>query len=84
MNLYKTSPDGAYVDSPAYRVAWSEENYEAEYFAMCLMMPEKEYCDFVKANANDHMIDMQLVADHFGVERWAAVKRGRQIGVIPW
>lgn len=78
----KTPPGGVYTDSPLYRLAWSEENYEAEYFAMCLMMPEQEYCDFVKANAKDGKVDMQLVADHFGVERWIAVKRGQMIGVV--
>lgn len=82
MNWYKTSPDGAYVDSPLYRLAWSEEEYEADLFASALLMPETEFRAYCKEHAVDGKLNAKELARHFGVDVNTALRRGRQLEII--
>lgn len=82
MNWYKTSPDVAYVDSPLYRLAWSEEEYEADLFASALLMPEAEFRAYCKEHAVDGKLNAEELARHFGVDVNTALRRGRQLEII--
>lgn len=73
-----------YRDSPKYRQGYSEEEYEANQFAGSFLMPESEYRQFVKDNSEDHKISIDMIAEHFGVSRDAALTRGKWLGIIRW
>jgi len=74
-----------YIDSPYYRIGYSEEEYEANHFAGALLMPEKKYKAFVKENTDeDGLIDIPKISKHFDVSDDAALTRGKWLGVFRW
>lgn len=57
---------------------------QANYFALCLLMPKKDFKDemYKAFNKEDYTYDMQLVADYFNVPLEAAVLRARDLRII--
>lgn len=65
-----------------YRNGDSEEEYEANEFAAALLMPEIAYKQILDKYSHDMMVDMNLVAEHFGVSTEAAINRGKWLGYL--
>jgi len=73
-----------YVDSPYYRVGYSEEEYEANQFAGALLMPKDEYREFVATNKKNGVIHISKISEWFNVSDDAALTRGKWLGVFRW
>jgi len=74
-----------YIDSPYYRIGYSEEEYDANHFAGALLMPKEEYRKFVTENKNDDdTIDISKISSHFDVSDDAALTRGKWLGIFKW
>ena len=74
-----------YIDSPYYRIGYSEEEYDANHFAGALLMPKVEYMKFVREHKNDdNTMDISKVSDYFKVSDDAALTRGKWLGVFRW
>lgn len=57
---------------------------QANYFALCLLMPKKEFKDemYKAFNKENYTYDIQLVANHFNVSLEAAIVRARDLRII--
>lgn len=64
------------------RFGTSEQEYQANEFAAALLMPKKEYKQYIQRIASGDKVNMQEVADHFHVSKLAAINRGRFLGLI--
>lgn len=67
----------------------TEKAYEAEYFALCFLMPKREFEKEVDKNTRQHetlskfyVVDTGAVAKHFGVSISMAVIRGNRLGLL--
>jgi Zn-dependent peptidase ImmA (M78 family) len=85
LDMEKWNSIDEYIDSPYYRMGYSEEEYEANHFAGSLLMPENEYHHFVKENISpQRTISIPALSDHFNVSDDAALTRGRWLGIFSW
>jgi Zn-dependent peptidase ImmA (M78 family) len=85
LDMEKWNTINEYIDSPYYRMGYSEEEYEANHFAGSLLMPEDEYHKFVKENISpQRTISIPEISDHFNVSEDAALTRGRWLGIFSW
>lgn len=64
------------------RFGTSEQEYQANEFAAALLMPKKEYEQYIQRIVSGDKVNMQKVADHFHVSKLAAINRGRFLGLI--
>lgn len=74
----------AYTDGARYRYGHSVEEYEAHEFAAALLMPREEFEAIVEQHTRNGLVEIEIVADHFGVSTDAAIIRGRWLGLFPW
>jgi Zn-dependent peptidase ImmA (M78 family) len=86
---YLTDPEiwdsiNEYIDSPYYRMGYSEEENEANQFAGALLMPEAEYKEFVRNAVKNQKINISLISSHFDVSDDAALTRGKWLGIFDW
>jgi len=86
---YITDPEkwaniNEYVDSPYYRIGYSEEEYEANQFAGALLMPRDEYKKFLDANGDGNRINISKISRYFNVSDEAALTRGKWLGFFRW
>jgi Zn-dependent peptidase ImmA (M78 family) len=85
LDMEKWKTIDAYIDSPYYRVGYSEEEYEANQFAGALLMPEDEYRNYVNTHVNkNRTVDISLIGSYFNVSDEAALTRGRWLGMFDW
>lgn len=62
------------------REGYSDEEYEANEFAACFLMPKNEYKEKLLENVEENKVDIQVIADYFNVSQPAALNRGRFLG----
>lgn len=57
---------------------------QANYFALCLLMPKQEFKNqmYKAFNKEDYTYNMQLIADYFNVPLEAAIVRARDLRII--
>ena len=69
-----------------YRIGASEQEYQANEFAACLLMPEKIFIDVVMDNTNKSTgeVDIKAIAQYFNVSEASAINRGKWLGIIQW
>lgn len=78
------SAEKTYRDSVRYRSGYSIEEYEANEFAACLLMPEDQFRHVVGRMLTNGSCDLDRLAQHFDVSRDAARTRGRWLGLFHW
>lgn len=59
-----------------------EQLYQANAFALALLMPEKYFLENVAKNTKEQRIDMKKVAKYFGVAFSMATNRAKDLGII--
>ncbi len=70
-------------DGHAYcRFGTSEQEYQANEFAACLLMPKNLYADILDEFTQDDNVDIASVAKYFHVSTAAATNRGKFLGYI--
>ena len=85
INQAKWDAINEYIDSPYYRIGYSEEEYEANHFAGALLMPREEYRKFVEENKDcDNSIEISKISEYFDVSDDAALTRGKWLGIFGW
>lgn len=62
------------------REGYSEEEYEANEFAACLLMPSEDYRRTLYDISEGNKVDVSKIAKHFNVSLPAAINRGRFLG----
>lgn len=62
------------------REGYSEEEYEANEFAACLLMPSEEYRRVLYDFSDGNEVDVSKIAKYFNVSLPAALNRGRFLG----
>ncbi|TCK59840.1 ImmA/IrrE family metallo-endopeptidase [Seleniivibrio woodruffii] len=75
-----------YIDGAFARNQYDtgENENQAHEFAGSLLMPAEQYKQFVRDNAINNQIDVQGIANYFGVSYDAALVRGKWLGVFNW
>ena len=65
-------------------VITNSKEAQANYFALCLLMPKQEFKNqmYKAFNKEDYTYNMQLVADYFNVSLKAAIVRARDLRII--
>lgn len=81
---YMSNPDlwahgKAVIDSSSY-----EQELEYDEFAVNLMMPQRQYLDFVYENMQNGEIDTFAIAKHFSVPNGVAINRGKWLEALQW
>lgn len=82
VNQEKWNKTNDYADSVYYRFGYSTEEYEANEFAACLLMPADEFRKVAKENLNDGVYNLNPIKDYFGVSKDAVINRGRFLGLF--
>lgn len=68
-----------------YRSGNTKREYQANEFAANLLTPRKLFIETIEENTNENkMVDMERVANKFGVSIDMAVTRGRWMGLLGW
>lgn len=71
-----------YRDSVYYRYGHGIEEDEANEFAACLLMPEKEFRSLLAKHRNQMAEATDALADHFQVSKDAICTRGKRLGLL--
>lgn len=81
----KTDAEQLYIPD-FYKNRDYKKEKEANDFAMNLLMPENEYIDKVKRYTNPQTddVNIQSVAEYFGVSVDDAIYRGVKLGILHW
>lgn len=74
----------SYTDGVRFRYGRSVEEYEAHEFAAALLMPRSEFESMVEQHTRNNEVDIDIIANHFGVSTEAATTRGRWLNLFPW
>ena len=71
-------------DIEMYKISASEQEYQANEFAACLLMPEQKFIEVVMNNTNisSAEVNIKAVAQYFNVSETSAINRGRWLGII--
>lgn len=72
----------SYSDSAYYRQGHNIENYEADEFAMTLLMNKEEFLKISKENMDNGIYKIDDIAKHFEVPTKYVIARGRQLGLF--
>lgn len=73
-----------YVDSVYYRYGYNIEEFEANEFAACLLMPLEEFVDISQKNFKDGFYNIEEIANFFDVSTQAVSNRGKFLGLFGW
>ncbi|WP_249030393.1 ImmA/IrrE family metallo-endopeptidase [Tannockella kyphosi] len=65
-------------------VGFTEYSFQAQEFADNLLMPKKDFLDYVYMNSTNDYIDIVQLSRYFCVSRYAANNRGKWLGVMKW
>lgn len=84
INPEKWNNTNEYVDSVYYRYGYNIEEYEANEFAACLLMPIEEFIDISQKNFENGFYDIEGIAKHFDVSIQAVSNRGKFLGLFGW
>ncbi|MCO8287257.1 ImmA/IrrE family metallo-endopeptidase [Tetragenococcus halophilus] len=72
-----------FTDSVFYRnLDYNDEEFEANEFAACLLMPEKQFREEVEKNVEESEVKIEPIAQRFGVSLQATINRGRFLNVF--
>lgn len=84
--LHMGFPEEKTENVEMYRIGASEQEYQANEFAACLLMPEKEFIEVVMSNTDNSSAEVNInaVAQYFNVSETSAINRGRWLGIIQW
>ncbi|EKD55897.1 MAG: hypothetical protein ACD_59C00004G0001 [uncultured bacterium] len=82
----KWSEINNFYDSIFYRANnnYSIEEYEANEFAASFLMPSDEFKKIVVENLRNGKVNIQPIAQYFGVSEVAASFRGKFLGIFQW
>lgn len=69
-----------------YRIGASEQEYQANEFAACLLMPEKKFIKTVMQHSNQITgeVNIKAIAQFFNVSEASVINRGKWLGIIEW
>ncbi|WP_339196685.1 ImmA/IrrE family metallo-endopeptidase [Solibacillus sp. FSL R5-0449] len=84
INPEKWNSTNEYVDSVYYRYGYNIEEFEANEFAACLLMPLEEFMDISQKNFKNGFYDIEEIANHFDVSTQAVSNRGKFLGLFGW
>lgn len=84
-----TGSDGTWeryeINGPFRNFSSDEQEAQAHLFAASLLMPEQEFAAKVmECSGNDGMVNIEKVAEHFGVYPQTALSYGKYIGLFPY
>ncbi|MBR9747564.1 ImmA/IrrE family metallo-endopeptidase [Bacillus cereus] len=84
LNPEKWNSTTDYIDSVYYRYGYNIEEYEANEFAACLLMPDDEFQVVAQENFNHNLknYDIRSIASHFNVSEEAAIVKGKFMGLF--
>lgn len=71
-----------YYDSAHYRQGHNIENYEADAFAMELLLGRKSFFRIAKENLIDGVYKTEEISKHFEVPTRYVIERGRKVGLF--
>lgn len=66
------------------RIGITDQDFEAHEFAAAFLMPKQAYLDYVHAHNEGGKVDIQAMAEYFGVPDGEATNRGKWLGVLQW
>ena len=70
------------VDNAAYFTANEEKENQAKEFALAFLMPAKKYGEALKNLKNGDSVDVEKIAEYFGVTIAEVYARGRELGCL--
>lgn len=84
INPEKWNSTDQYIDSVYYRYGYNIEEFEANEFAACLLMPVEEFIDISGQNFENGFYNIDEIAKHFDVSIQAVSNRGKFLGIFGW
>lgn len=86
MHMERTfEKEETYICCPMARgLKWQNENYNATVFAMQLLMPQHDFEKAVGNNTKKAFVDMNAVAEQFGVDLRFAITWGKSLELVRW
>ncbi|KOO43081.1 ImmA/IrrE family metallo-endopeptidase [Priestia koreensis] len=82
INPEKWNSTNEYIDSVYYRYGYNLEEFEANEFAACLLMPLEEFLNISKQNLNGEFYNIEEIAKYFNVSTQAVSYRGKILGLF--
>lgn len=67
-----------------YRLRSFEKEYQANEFAMALLMPKAEYYKIMEEYTTGNYVDTSKIAEYFNVSVDIASNRGKFLGYLRW
>lgn len=82
INPEKWNDTNEYIDSVYYRYGYNIEEFEANEFAACLLMPVEEFTRISIENYKDGLYNLEEIANYFDVSILAVSNRGKFLGLF--